>query len=445
MGTIKSFFSVRFFLSLAISDFLAAFISVVLLGATFNTYSFLALFLIPCTTFFVYLALGNYSETIHQPNTFKNRLIPLLINTVVQCIVFYLTFSHALLVAIVFFIAYILIQFTSRSFIIMFSALKNINTLAVFPANSTNLTRQSLAYIHAKGFRLKGYVAEAQTKESYPNEYDCLGTLEDLKQLIIQHKIGCLFLSTSQISHQTLEQITDLSRAHQLLLLGPQSIKGGLNGACRNYTQINNDLYQFSTYPLSATKQGLKNLLDLVLSVFALIVLSPLILLFSILIVASSKGPIIYSHERVGFRGIPFRIYKFRSMYVGAEENGPELSKKDDKRVTAVGRFMRKTRIDEIPNFINVIKGEMSIVGPRPEREHFIQQIEARAPHYRWLHQLKPGITSLGQVKFGYAGNVDEMLQRLRFDMLYLENISLWLDIKILAATFYTIFRGRGV
>ena len=158
----------------------------------------------------------------------------------------------------------------------------------------------------------------------------------------------------------------------------------------------------------------------------------------------SSKGPIFYSHERIGLHGKPFQIHKFRSMYVDAEKNGPALSSKEDPRITPFGKHMRKTRMDELPQFWNVLIGEMSLVGPRPERQHFIDKIVVKAPHYRHLHKVKPGITSWGQVKYGYAENVDEMIERLKYDLLYIENMSMYVDFKILIYTVLIVVQGRG-
>ena len=140
----------------------------------------------------------------------------------------------------------------------------------------------------------------------------------------------------------------------------------------------------------------------------------------------------------------PFYIYKFRSMYTDSEKNGPQLSSQKDKRITKIGKFMRKTRLDETPQFYNVIKGDMSLVGPRPERQFYIDQIISKAPHYKHISKVKPGITSWGQVKYGYAENVDEMVARLKFDLLYVENMSLTLDVKILFYTILIMLKGSG-
>lgn len=184
---------------------------------------------------------------------------------------------------------------------------------------------------------------------------------------------------------------------------------------------------------------------DIFISLLILLILSPLLILLAILIKVSGKGPVIYSQDRIGKEGKPFVIYKFRSMVYNAENGKPLLSKSPEERITKIGNFLRKFRIDEIPNFINVLKGEMSVVGPRPERQYFIDQIIKKAPEYKIIHKVKPGITSWGQVKYGYASNVDEMVERLEYDLYYLKNRSLLFDLKIIIYTIGTIFKGKGI
>ena len=196
---------------------------------------------------------------------------------------------------------------------------------------------------------------------------------------------------------------------------------------------------------MSDSTQNLKRLGDILVSSAALVLLSPLFAIFAILIKRGSKGPVFYRQERIGYHKKPFRIIKFRTMVADAEPAGPRLSSEGDSRITRLGRFMRKYRLDELPQFVNVLKGEMSLVGPRPEREFFIRQILKKAPYYSLLHQVRPGITSWGMVKHGYASTVDEMVERARFDLIYLENISLMVDLKILLHTVNTVIKGRGV
>jgi exopolysaccharide biosynthesis polyprenyl glycosylphosphotransferase len=190
---------------------------------------------------------------------------------------------------------------------------------------------------------------------------------------------------------------------------------------------------------------NIKRLSDIIVSALTLIIISPILLAISIAIKSTSKGPIIYKQKRIGYHKKPFNIYKFRSMVVDAEQSGPALSSLNDPRITPLGRFMRKYRIDELPQFWNVLKGDMSLVGPRPEREYYIKQIVERAPYYSLIHQVRPGITSWGMVKYGYASDVDGMINRLKYDLLYIENVSFLVDLKIMFYTVHTIFTGKGV
>jgi polysaccharide biosynthesis protein PslA len=187
----------------------------------------------------------------------------------------------------------------------------------------------------------------------------------------------------------------------------------------------------------------MKRLLDIVISVSAMILLLPVFIYVAIRVYYSSRGPVLYLQERVGYRGRKFRIRKFRSMYVDAETNGPRLTTGNDARVTPWGRTMRRWKLDELPQLWNVLVGEMSIVGPRPEREYYIRQLEMEQQPFDRLLQVKPGITSLGMINYGYANSVSEMCELMKYDQIYLERRSLTLDMIIMVRTLKIIFTAN--
>lgn len=195
---------------------------------------------------------------------------------------------------------------------------------------------------------------------------------------------------------------------------------------------------------LADWQTNVKSLLDVVISTFAVILLLPLYLIVAIAVKRDSPGPVLYTQERIGRLQRPFKIIKFRTMRTDAEKDGPQLSSDNDPRITSTGKILRKYRLDEIPQFFNVIKGDMSLVGPRPERKFFIERIIDIAPYYSLVFQVRPGITSWGMVKYGYASNVAEMVKRTKYDLIYISNMSISLDFKIIIYTIKTIFKGSG-
>lgn len=188
-----------------------------------------------------------------------------------------------------------------------------------------------------------------------------------------------------------------------------------------------------------------KRVTDIMCATVGLIVTLPLVIILGLIVKCQSPGDVIYSQWRVGYRDKRFRIYKLRSMFNGAEQGVPMLSDIGDERVTPIGRFMRRYHLDELPNLWNVLMGDMSIVGPRPEREYFIEEIKKSVPDYDIVHQVRPGLTSWGMVKYGYAMNVPQMVERFNYDMLYVKNLSLSLDMKIIFHTVRMIGKGNGI
>ena len=208
---------------------------------------------------------------------------------------------------------------------------------------------------------------------------------------------------------------------------------------------VNEPVVDITNARISPAAVNCKRLGDIFISALSLILLSPVLAAIAIAVKADSEGPVLYRQQRIGYHKRPFMINKFRTMKNNAENTGPALAKENDPRVTRIGHFLRKYRLDELPQFWNVLIGEMSLVGPRPEREFYIRQILERHPAYSLIHQVRPGITSWGMVKYGYASNVDQMLERLEYDLLYIENVSLGVDLKILFYTVSTVLTGKGL
>lgn len=217
-----------------------------------------------------------------------------------------------------------------------------------------------------------------------------------------------------------------------------------LNGAAKITDIRETPLIILSDLSLSDAEIAVKRFCDFFVSLVMLVLLSPVFLIIAAVVRLDSPGPIIYKQERVGMYGRTFTIYKFRTMYEGAENATPLLSVVDDPRVTRVGRFLRKYRLDELPQFVNILKGDMALVGPRPERRYFIDQIMERAPYYCLLYKVRPGLTSWGPIKVGYTDTIDKMIERLKYDIAYVENMSLLLDLRILCGTMKVLIDGRG-
>lgn len=203
-------------------------------------------------------------------------------------------------------------------------------------------------------------------------------------------------------------------------------------------------LVRITEHKMSDSQLCMKRAFDVVVSLLSLVLLSPVYILLYVLVWCSSKGPAIYKQERIGLHGIPFQILKFRTMRCDAESTTPMLSADHDTRVTRVGALLRRYRLDELPQMWNVLRGDMSIVGPRPERQFFIKQIEQHAPYYCLLYKIRPGLTSWGPIRVGYTDTMEKMIRRLNYDIVYVENMSLLLDIKILFHTIGVILDGKG-
>lgn len=425
---------------------------------TVNEDFYLGVMLIPLAWLFLYMLQGTYQDVrrLHRTKIFNLTFSGAAMGTIGIFFLLILDdqvethYQYYELVSLVFGLQFVF-TFVPRLFIVSYivrriqSRKAGFKTLLVGGSEkAVEIFKEISELPKGIGYDFVGFINLNGVDKMLERELPYLGHLDDIEHVIREYEIEEVIIALESVEHDRLKRIISRLEGGDVRIKILPDMYDILSGTVAMSNIFGALLIEVKAEVMPVWQRTLKRLIDVVISLVALILLIPVFIVLAILVKTSSPGPILFLQERIGKNGTPFKIIKFRTMCVDAEQNGPQLSSSDDPRITKIGRFMRKSRLDEFPQFFNVLIGDMSLVGPRPERQFYIDQIAKLEPQFLELTKVRPGITSWGQVKYGYAENVQQMLDRMKYDLLYLKNRSLSLDFKIMLYTVLIIFKGVG-